>query len=166
MCAKTACFPHTENGITFPVPISRTILSTGRTLANGRRIWDFSTIKKGSPIYRKTAIYRAFHTFSEYVFSMCTAVSAVPEMSCCFGKGFISELQSVPKGTSSTAFWSYSSSFRLKIPDAFTAPNPNAANSAAPTHRSQFAMELFPVWGRLTSVLEESVPVPFFGSTV
>ena len=42
-------------------------------------------LKKGSPIYRKTATYRAFHTFSEYVFSMCTAVSAVPEMSCCFG---------------------------------------------------------------------------------
>ena len=42
-------------------------------------------LKKGSPIYRKTAIYRAFHTFSEYVFSMCAAVSAVPETSCCFG---------------------------------------------------------------------------------
>ena len=119
-------------------------------------------LKKGSPIYRKTAIYRAFHTFS----SMCTAVSAFLEMSCCFGKGFISELQSVPRETSPTAFCSYSSSFRLKIPDAFTAPNPNAMNSAAPTHRNQFVMELFPVWGRLTSALEESVPVPVFGSTV
>ena len=88
------------------------------------------------------------------------------ETSCYFGKGFISESQSVPKGTSSTAFCSYSSSFRLRIPDAFTAPNPNAMNSAAPTHRSQFVMELFPVWGRLTSALEESVPVPVFGSTV
>ena len=102
-------------------------------------------LKKGSPIYRKTAIYRAFHTFSEYVFSMCATVPAVPEMSCCFGKGFISELQAVLRETSPTAFCSYSSSFRLKIPDAFTAPNPNAANSAAPTHRSQFVMELFPV---------------------
>ena len=42
-------------------------------------------LKKGSPIYRKAAIYRAFHTFSEYAFSMCTAVSAFLEMSCCFG---------------------------------------------------------------------------------
>ena len=25
-------------------------------------------LKKGSPIYRKTAIYRAFHVFPEYVF--------------------------------------------------------------------------------------------------
>lgn len=41
ICAKTACFPHTKNGITFPVPI---ILSTGWTLANGRSIGDFSTI--------------------------------------------------------------------------------------------------------------------------
>ena len=123
-------------------------------------------LKKGSPIYRKTAIYRAFHVFSEYVFSMCTAVSAVLETSCCFGKGFISKLQSVPRETSPTAFWSYSSSLRLRIPDAFTAPNPNAMNSAAPTHRNQFVMELFPVWGRLTSALEESVPVPVFGSTV
>ena len=31
-------------------------------------------LKKGSPIYRKTAIYRAFHTFSEYVFSMCASL--------------------------------------------------------------------------------------------
>ena len=123
-------------------------------------------LKKGSPIYRRTATYRAFHTFSEYVFSMCTAVSAFLEMSCCFGKGFISELLSVPREISPTAFWSYSSSFRLKTPDAFTAPNPNAINIAAPTHRSQFVMELFPVWGRLTSALEESVPVPVFGSTV
>ncbi len=123
-------------------------------------------LKKGSPIYRRTATYRAFHTFSEYVFSMCTAVSAFLEMSCCFGKGFISELLSVPRKTSPTAFCSYSSSFRLKMPDAFTAPNPNAMNIAAPTHRSQFVMELFPVWGRLTSALEESVPVPVFGSTV
>ena len=123
-------------------------------------------LKKGSPIYRRTATYRAFHTFSEYVFSMCTAVSAFLEISCCFGKGFISELQSVPRETSPTAFCSYSSSFRLRIPDAFTAPNPNAMNIAAPTHRSQFVMELFPVWGRLTSALEESVPVPVFGSTV
>ena len=38
-------------------------------------------LKKGSPIYRKTAIYRVFHTFSEYVFSMCTAVSAFLEIS-------------------------------------------------------------------------------------
>ena len=102
-------------------------------------------LKKGSPIYRKTAIYRAFHTFSEYVFSMCTAVSAFLEMSCCFEKGFISELQSVLRETSPTAFGSYSSSLRLRIPDAFTAPNPNAMNIAAPTHRSQFVMELFPV---------------------
>ena len=102
-------------------------------------------LKKGSPIYRKTATYRAFHTFSEYVFSMCTAVSAFLEISCCFGKGFISELQSVPRETSPTAFCSYSSSLRLRIPDAFTAPNPNAMNIAAPTHRNQFAMELFPV---------------------
>ena len=123
-------------------------------------------LKKESPIYRKTAIHRAFHVFSEYVFSMCTAVSAFLEMSCCFGKGFISELLSVPRETSPTAFCSYSSSFRLKMPDAFTAPNPNAMNIAAPTHRSQFVMELFPVWGRLTSALEESVPVPVFGSTV
>ena len=123
-------------------------------------------LKKGSPIYRKTAIYRAFHVFSEYVFSMCTAVSAFLEISCCFGKGFISELQSVPRETSPTAFCSYSSSLRLRIPEAFTAPNPNAMNIAAPTHRSQFVMELFPVWGRLTSALEESVPVPVFGSTV
>lgn len=56
-------------------------------------------LKKGSPIYRKTATYRAFHAFSEYVFSMCTAVSAFLEMTCCFGKGFISESQSVSKGT-------------------------------------------------------------------
>ena len=42
-------------------------------------------LKKESPIYRKTATYRAFHTFSEYVFSMCATVPAVPEMSCCFG---------------------------------------------------------------------------------
>ena len=159
MCAKTACFPHAENRIAFPVPISRTILSTGRTLANGRRIWDFSTIKKGSPIYRRTAIYRAFHTFSEYVFSMCAAVSAVPEMSCCFGS-------SQSQKEHIHCFWPYSSSLRLRIPDAFIAPNPNAVNNAAPTHRSQFAMELFPVWGRLTSALEESVPVPVFGSTV
>ena len=123
-------------------------------------------LKKGSPIYRKTAIYRAFHTFSEYAFSMRTAVSAFLEISCCFGKGFISELQAVPRETSPIAFWSYSSSLRLKTPDAFTAPNPNAMNIAAPTHRSQFVMELFPVWGRLTSALEESVPVPVFGSTV
>ena len=123
-------------------------------------------LKKESTIYRKTAIHRAFHVFSEYVFSMCTAVSAVLETSCCFGKGFISELQAVLRETSPTAFWSYSFSFRLKIPDAFTAPNPNAMNIAAPTHRSQFVMELFPVWGRLTSALEESVPVPVFGSTV
>ena len=102
-------------------------------------------LKKRSPIYRKTAIYRAFHTFSEYVFSMRTAVSAFLEISCCFGKGFISELQLVLRETSPTAFCSYSSSFRLKIPDAFTAPNPNAMNIAAPTHRSQFVMELFPV---------------------
>ena len=102
-------------------------------------------LKKESPIYRKTAIYRAFHTFSEYVFSMRTAVSAFLEISCCFGKGFISELQSVLRETSPTAFCSYSSSLRLRIPDAFTAPNPNAMNSAAPTHRSQFVMELFPV---------------------
>ena len=102
-------------------------------------------LKKGSPIYRKTAIYRAFHTFSEYVFSMCTAVSAFLEIFCYFGKGFISELQSVPRETSPTAFWFYSSSLRLRIPDAFTAPNPNAMNIAAPTHSSQFVMELFPV---------------------
>ena len=102
-------------------------------------------LKKESPIYRKTAIYRAFHTFSEYVFSMCTAVSAFLEMSCCFGKGFISELQSVPRETSPTAFCSYSSSLRLRTPDAFTAPNPNAMNIAAPTQRNQFVMELFPV---------------------
>ena len=102
-------------------------------------------LKKGSPIYRKTATYRAFHAFSEYVFSMCTAVSAFLEMSCCFEKGFISELQSVLRETSPTAFGSYSSSLRLRIPDAFTAPNPNAMNSAAPTHSSQFVMELFPV---------------------
>ena len=102
-------------------------------------------LKKGSPIYRKTAIYRAFHTFSEYAFSMRTAVSAFLEISCCFGKSFISELQTVPRETSPTAFWFYSSSLRLRIPDAFTAPNPNAMNSAAPTHRSQFVMELFPV---------------------
>ena len=102
-------------------------------------------LKKGSPIYRKTAIYRAFHTFSEYAFSMRTAVSAFLEIFCYFGKGFISELQSVPRETSPTAFWSYSSSLRLRIPDAFTAPNPNAMNIAAPTHRSQFVMELFPV---------------------
>ena len=70
------------------------------------------------------------------------------------------------KRNTSTAFWSYSSSLRLRIPDAFTAPNPNAMNIAAPTHRSQFVMELFPVWGKLTSALEESVPVPVFGSTV
>ena len=44
-----------------------------------------------------------------------------------------------------TAFCSYSSSLRLRTPDAFTAPNPNAMNIAAPTHRSQFVMELFPV---------------------
>ena len=123
-------------------------------------------LKKGSPIYRKTATYRAFHAFSEYVFLMCTAVSAFLEISYCFEKGFISELQAVPRETSPTAFWSYSSSLRLRIPDAFTAPNPNAMNIAAPTHRSQFVMELFPVWGRLTSALEESVPVPVFGSTV
>ena len=123
-------------------------------------------LKKESPIYRKTAIYRDFHVFSEYVFSMCTAVSAFLEMSCCFGKGFILELQSVPRETSPAAFCSYSSSLRLRTPDAFTAPNPNAMNSAAPTQRSQFVMELFPVWGRLTSALEESVPVPVFGSTV
>ena len=123
-------------------------------------------LKKGSPIYRKTATYRAFHAFSEYVFSMRTAISAFLEIFCYFGKGFISELQAVLRETSPTAFWSYSSSFRLKMPDAFTAPNPNAMNIAAPTHRSQFVMELFPVWGRLTSALEESVPVPVFGSTV
>ena len=102
-------------------------------------------LKKESPIYCKTAIYRAFHTFSEYVFSMCTAVSAFLEISCCFGKGFNSELQAVPRETSPTAFCSYSSSLRLRTPDAFTAPNPNAMNIAAPTHRSQFVMELFPV---------------------
>ena len=56
-------------------------------------------LKKGSPIYRKTAIYRAFHTFSEYAFSMRTAVSAFLEIFCYFGKGFISESQSVSKGT-------------------------------------------------------------------
>ena len=123
-------------------------------------------LKKESPIYCKTAIHRVFHTFSEYVFSMRTAVSAFLEISCCFGKGFISELQSVPRETSPTAFCSYSSSLRLRTPDAFTAPNPNAMNSAAPTHRSQFVIALFPVWGRLTSALEESVPTPVFGSTV
>ena len=123
-------------------------------------------LKKESPIYRKTAIHRAFLYFFRVRISICTAVSAFLEMSCCFGKGFISELQSVPRETSPIAFWSYSSSLRLKTPDAFTAPNPNAMNIAAPTHRSQFVMELFPVWGRLTSALEESVPVPVFGSTV
>ena len=104
-----------------------------------------ASLKKESPIYRKTAIHRVFHTFSEYVFSMCTAVSAVLETSCCFGKGFISELQAILKETSPTAFCSYSSSLRLRTPDAFNAPNPNAMNIAAPMHRSQFVMELFPV---------------------
>ena len=120
----------------------------GSWRGGGRSVSVFEVtalLKKESPIYRKTAIHRAFHVFSEYVFSMRTAVSAFLEISCCFGKGFISELQSVPRETSPTAFCSYLSSLRLRTPDAFTAPNPNAMNIAAPTHRSQFVMELFPV---------------------
>ena len=112
-------------------------------------------LKKGSPIYRKTAIYRAFHAFSEYVFSMRASLKCPAAL----------EAVSLKRNTS-TAFWFYSSSLRLRTPDAFTAPNPNAMNNTAPTHRSQFVTELFPVWGRLTSALEESVPVPVFGSTV
>ena len=91
-------------------------------------------LKKGSPIYRKTATYRAFHAFSEYVFSLRASLKCPAAL----------EAVSLKRNTS-TAFWSYSSSLRLRTPDAFTAPNPNAMNIAAPTHRSQFVMELFPV---------------------
>ena len=123
-------------------------------------------VEKRKPDIPQNCDTSGFSRFFRVRISICTAVSAFLEMSCCFGKGFISELQAVPRETSPTAFCSYSSSLRLRTPDAFTAPNPNAMYSAAPTHRSQFVISLFPVWGRLTSALEESVPVPVFGSTV
>ena len=102
-------------------------------------------VEKRKPDIPQNCDTSGFSRFFRVRISICTAVSAFLEMSCCFGKGFISESQSVPRETSPTAFCFYSSSLRLKIPDAFTAPNPNAMNIAAPTHRSQFVMELFPV---------------------
>ena len=95
-------------------------------------------LKKGSPIYRKTAIYRAFQAFSEYVFQ-CVLLFPLS-----LKRPAVLEAVS-PERNTSTAFWPYSSSLRLRTPDAFTAPNPNAMNNAAPTHRSQFVTELFPV---------------------
>ena len=107
-------------------------------------------------IYKKHRIFLSIRTIRCFLITVCRFCFLTL---CNLGIDFYNT-------RSPTAFCSYSSSFRLKIPDAFTAPNPNAVNSAAPTHRSQFVMELFPVWGRLTSALEESVPVPVFGSTV